>query len=197
MTESEILAKMQARAEGLPFRVTLTSPEQRDLFARELDRAMGDVQRAQQSVGMLNQRNSGIVNDLIQSGKRLTQRTLSWYTRSLQEFGAALSSALQSHTIAIKHMAYSLERTGRQVEEASLQNGEDIHRLQQSLESDIRTIAGRASNAETASLRNQEELLQVKARLERELNAIRKETEVETQALHELKREVDRLRSSR
>ena len=183
MTEAEILAKMQARAEGLPFRVTLTSPEQRDLFGRELDQAMGTVHKAQMSLGKLNQRNPGILNDLIQVGKRLMQRGLSWYTRSLQEFGSALTDALQSHTIAIKHLAFSLERTGRGIEEVSSQSRENIQQLQQRLE--------------TISSRNQEEILQLKALLERDLDAIRKDVQAETQAIHEIKQEIDRLRSSR
>ena len=179
MTEAEILARMQARAEGLPFRVTLTSPEQRDLFGRELDQAMGTVQRAQSGVGRLNQRNPGILNDLIQFGKRLTQRALSWYTRTLHEFGVAVSNALQSHTIALKHLAYSLERTGRSVEEVSAQTRDNILQFEQ--------------RCESISNKTQRDLLQLNARLEQELQALRSAAEAQTQELQQLKREIDQL----
>lgn len=45
-------------------------------------------------VGKLNPRNSGLANQVAQSGKKVMQRSLSWYTRSLHHFHKAVSKAL-------------------------------------------------------------------------------------------------------
>ncbi len=45
-------------------------------------------------VGKLNPRNSGLANHAAQSGKKVMQRSLSWYTRSLHHFHKAVSKAL-------------------------------------------------------------------------------------------------------
>ena len=45
-------------------------------------------------VGKLNPRNGGLANHAAQSAKKFMQRSLSWYTRSLHHFQAAVSQAL-------------------------------------------------------------------------------------------------------
>jgi SAM-dependent methyltransferase len=56
----------------------------------------------QPAVGALNPRRSGLHNKVIQLGKKTLGRSLSWYTRSLQEFGAAVVRALNQTVAALE-----------------------------------------------------------------------------------------------
>jgi hypothetical protein len=134
VTEAEILAKMQDRVEKSEYLAGGRASAQGDLSSDNLNGAINAVRAAGAAIGTLNVRHPGFINNLIQQGKRLIQRTLSWYTRSLRQFSNAVVDALQSHTIAIRQMANSLDRTETRIEELSTLTQQDILELQQSLE---------------------------------------------------------------
>jgi SAM-dependent methyltransferase len=75
--------------------------------------------KAQKAVGELNPRNSGLTNRLVQGGKKLLQRSLSWYTRSLQAFN-------QQAAIAIEEQAQAIAS----IDSSSQQLREEIRRLE-------------------------------------------------------------------
>lgn len=56
----------------------------------------------QPAVGALNPRRSGLHNKVVQLGKKTLGRSLSWYTRSLQEFGSAVVRALNQTVAALE-----------------------------------------------------------------------------------------------
>ncbi len=56
----------------------------------------------QPAVGALNPRRSGLHNKVIQLGKKTLGRSLSWYTRSLQDFSAAVVRALNQTVAAVE-----------------------------------------------------------------------------------------------
>ncbi len=61
----------------------------------ELRRAAATLERVRKEVGILNPRNPGLHNNLIQRAKRLLARSLNWYVRPLNEFNATVSRSLE------------------------------------------------------------------------------------------------------
>ncbi len=155
------------------------------------------VRAAGAAIGTLNVRRPGFINNLIQRGKRLIQRSLSWYTNSLRQFSTTVVDALQSHTIAIRQMADSLDRTETRVEELSTLTQQDILELQQRLEWILTTIGDNGHATETITPRNQEDMLQLKSPLELELSLIKSELQAESLELRAVRQEIDRLRTSK
>jgi hypothetical protein len=198
VTEAEILARMQARVEkSESLGGGLGAPGQGDVTSDNLNVTLYTVRAAGNAIGTLNPRNPGFINKLIQQGKRLIQRSLSWYTRSLHKFSTAVVDALQSHAIAISHTAHSLERTESRIEDLSTQTQQDILELQQRLEWILSTIENKRHAAETVSLRNQEDFVQLKSRLEDELSSLRSDLQAGALELRAVRQEIDRLRNSR
>jgi hypothetical protein len=64
---------------------------------------LASMQIAHRQVGVVNPRNPGPINDLIQILKKSLRRALTWYTRSIIEFQAA----------AIRFLAETVEILGR------------------------------------------------------------------------------------
>jgi len=56
-----------------------------------------DVWHSSSEVGQLNPRNPGLLNQAIQSFKKLLQRSLNWYTRPLQVFHRNVAQAIEQH----------------------------------------------------------------------------------------------------
>ena len=62
---------------------------------------LAEISRTSTGVGQLNPRNPGALNYAIQIFKKVQQRFLSWYTRSLQAFHTAVGHALREQGSAI------------------------------------------------------------------------------------------------
>lgn len=60
-----------------------------------------EVWNSSNAVGQLNPRNAGLLNQAIQSLKRILQRSLNWYTRPLQVFNRNIAQAIEQHGRAI------------------------------------------------------------------------------------------------
>jgi SAM-dependent methyltransferase len=78
-----------------------------------LTKRSSDVWKAQESVGQLNPRNAGPINGLVQGSKKFLQRSLSWYTRSLQAFNLQVATAIEEQGNAI----HSIDRSSQQLRE--------------------------------------------------------------------------------
>jgi len=87
------------------------------------------VREAAAAVGQLNPRNPGLVNYLIQASKRVLRRSLTWYTRPLQEFDSRVTEALQEHGTAIESLQQFASRATRALDE----HGSAVELLQQQL----------------------------------------------------------------
>jgi len=92
--------KAQARVQ--PARVDLSKL---DYFSAELG-------RLRNTVGQLNPRNPGLLNRAIQAFKKLIQRSLSWYTRSLHEYHDRVNQALEFHAHAIASLQQQVLQLG-------------------------------------------------------------------------------------
>jgi 2-polyprenyl-3-methyl-5-hydroxy-6-metoxy-1,4-benzoquinol methylase len=66
-----------------------------------IDRLSEEVWNSSNAVGQLNPRNPGLLNRAIQALKKTMQRSLTWYTRPLQEFHGNVSRAIEEHGRAI------------------------------------------------------------------------------------------------
>ncbi len=83
------------------------------------------LRETKEAVGQLNPRNSGPLNYLAQAAKKTLQRSLTWYTRSLQNFHSQVTKALEDHGSDIN----SLDRSLRQVITEMPRLGGGISRL--------------------------------------------------------------------
>ena len=89
---------------------------------QHLEKISSDVWKAQDEIAKLNPRNPGPLNSVVQSSKKFLQRSLSWYTRSIQAFNHQVANAIEEHGHAIN----SLDRTSQQLRE-------DVRRLETEL----------------------------------------------------------------
>jgi len=78
-----------------------------------LSKISSDVWKAQQAVGQVNPRNAGLANHVAQSAKKFLQRSLTWYTRSLQAFNQRVAAAIEEQGHAIN----TLDRSSKQLHE--------------------------------------------------------------------------------
>ena len=117
--EQYILSAMQThvvrsqqgvQAEGSRKRANIPQPTP---SFENLTKRSADVWKAQESVGQLNPRNAGPVNSLVQGSKKFLQRSLSWYTRSLQAFNHQVAVAIEEQGYAIN----SIDRSTQQLRE--------------------------------------------------------------------------------
>ncbi len=100
------------------------------------ERLLVEVRSSRDEVGQLNPRNPGLLNFFAQALKKIIQRSLTWYTRSLQAFHQKVALALELHGSAIKSVEQSLELHGSAIKpiEQSLElHGSAIESLGQSL----------------------------------------------------------------
>jgi SAM-dependent methyltransferase len=85
-------------------------PDRVDL--EKLDYFSADLCRLRNGVGQLNPRNPGPINRAIQTFKKLIQRSLGWYTRSLHEYHDRLNQALDFHARAIASLQQQVLQQG-------------------------------------------------------------------------------------
>jgi len=120
MDEQEILSSLQAYVDAqcpapLPVEVS-------DIDVSNIGRLSAEVWASREAVGQLNPRNSGLLNRLVQTAKKVLQRSLSWYTRPLQVFHFNVARALEEQGTAIT----SIERALRQLEDRILKIQDEI-----------------------------------------------------------------------
>jgi O-antigen chain-terminating methyltransferase len=114
MDEQEILTALKAHVAR---HQSFSPDEQRPAASRtdvagiglsNISRFSAEVWTAREAVGQLNPRNRGLFNQLAQGFKKVLQRSLSWYTRSLQAFHFKVAQAIEEHGTAINSVERSL-----------------------------------------------------------------------------------------
>ncbi len=116
MEEQEILAALKAyvaRHQGFSPDEQRPAPSPTNVSSINLSnisRLSAEVWTAREAVGQLNPRNRGLINQLAQVFKKALQRSLSWYTRSLQAFHYKVAQAIDEHGTAIDSIERSLAR---------------------------------------------------------------------------------------
>jgi SAM-dependent methyltransferase len=102
MEEQEILSTLRARVaryqEAAPTKLGTTGL---GVDPSRIEMLSAEVWNSSNAVGRLNPRDSGLLNRIIQAGKKLMQRSLSWYTRPLQDFHGSVAQAIEEHGRAI------------------------------------------------------------------------------------------------
>src|ERR1035438_4272752 len=93
-----------------------------------ISRLSTEVWASREAVGQLNPRNSGLLNQLAQAFKKVLQRSLSWYTRSLQAFHLNVARAIEEQGTAIN----SIERSLARLEDELLKVQSDIPAIERS-----------------------------------------------------------------
>ncbi len=63
--------------------------------AAKITKLSADTWAAKEAVGQLNPRNPGLLNRFVQAAKKLMQRSLTWYTRSLDGFHEQVARAIE------------------------------------------------------------------------------------------------------
>jgi hypothetical protein len=74
----------------------------------DLRHAAAAVERLRHAVGIVNPRLPGWRNDLIQRFKKLVARVLTWYTRPLNDFNAAVSQSLEEVVRALDRLSTTM-----------------------------------------------------------------------------------------
>lgn len=116
MEEQEILATLKAhvaRHQGFSpdDQRPISSPtEVSSISLSNISRLSAEVWTAREAVGQLNPRNRGLLDQLAQVLKKALQRSLSWYTRSLQAFHYKVAQAIEEQGTAINSIERSLAR---------------------------------------------------------------------------------------
>jgi hypothetical protein len=116
MDEREILAVLRAyvarHQSSSPDeqRPALTRTDVSSIDLSNISRLSAEVWTAREAVGQINPRNRGLLNQLAQAFKKGLQRSLSWYTRSLQAFHYKVAQAIEEQGTAINSIERSLAK---------------------------------------------------------------------------------------
>lgn len=148
MDEKEILAKLRAhvaerQGPGYKQEAEPSPPEPAAglVASSNISRHVNEVWAARDGVGQLNPRNPGIANELAQRFKRFVQRSLSWYTRSLQNFNLKVARALEEQGTAIISVEQSV---------AAMQR--DLHKLRAETAKALANLPARATGPDALPL---------------------------------------------
>jgi len=140
MDEQEILAALKAYVAR---HQSYSPDEQRPAQSRtdvssinlsNISRLSAEVWTAREAVGQINPRNRGLLNQLAQAFKKALQRSLSWYTRSLQAFHYKVAQAIEEQGTAIN----SIERSLAKLENELRTMQSDIPRHARTVQRDAR-----------------------------------------------------------
>jgi len=88
----------------------------------------------EKTVGVVNPRPPGLLNNLIQSAKKQMQRGLAWYTRPLKQFHSAVIDAILAEAESRKLMEASINLQLNDLSRRSGQQLENISKLEEALE---------------------------------------------------------------
>jgi hypothetical protein len=130
----EILAKIRERVQaraprpvpsqiGTPASDAGTKPVLR-YDTTDLRLNLQDCNLLHNAVGTLNPRNPGLLNRGIQFFKRLMNRSLSWYTRPLHQFHAAVTRTLNEMTKVQDSLDAAVRRLETDIQNRDAQNAE-------------------------------------------------------------------------
>lgn len=133
LSEQDILERMyehinavaKAWPAGAPPLASALPEATDDCDLRRLHQEIGVINSLQAQVGTVNPRGPGLHNQALQALKKSMARSLSWYTRSLRQFQAAVARAMQEQlrlftAILQNHIA----RLDRRVDELSARSDE-------------------------------------------------------------------------
>jgi SAM-dependent methyltransferase len=84
----------------------------------KLQQLAADMWRLKNGVGQLNPRNPGALNRAVQAFKKFLQRSLSWYTRSLNDYHDSVGHAIDYHVHAIAALQEQIAHLGGGLPEA-------------------------------------------------------------------------------
>jgi SAM-dependent methyltransferase len=106
MDEQEIIAVLRAhvarsQSNGSNGDNAVSHGEPSRVDVSKLDYLSSEVWRLSNGVGHLNPRNPGALNRVAQAFKRIIRRSLSWYTRSLQDYHHLVNQSLDYHARSI------------------------------------------------------------------------------------------------
>ena len=117
--EQQIVSALQTHVAHaqIPASAMATSNTARQDIAGDRPSSLSDslyrLRQAQANVGHLNPRHSGLLNRAAQASKKLLQRSLSWYTRSLQMFNSEVTGAFDQVELALEEQRASKEALER------------------------------------------------------------------------------------
>jgi SAM-dependent methyltransferase len=127
--EQYVLSTLQARVAHMEQASRPVEPRSTKLVGRSEDSTLAsltrNLQRAQESVGQLNPRHPGLLNKFVQAGKKTVQRSLNWYTRSLQNFNSQVVTSIQAESDAI----LSVEQQCRELRDEVRRLDGEIYKL--------------------------------------------------------------------
>ena len=86
----------------------------------------------QASVGAINPRSPGLANSAVQAFKKSIQRSLSWYTRSLQDVHAAIGHVFEQQILELAALSDRLEELENQRDVRVLEK--EVQRLKEAVE---------------------------------------------------------------
>jgi len=78
----------------------------------ELDHLNAELWKLRNGVGQLNPRGAGVANRAVQVFKKLVQRSLSWYTRSLNDYHESVNRAIEYHAGALASLQRQVLQLG-------------------------------------------------------------------------------------
>ncbi len=177
----EVLAKIRERVGARVPRPSPSKAERPEATAApqpayfdlgDLKRSLHDCDQLYGAVGSLNPRNPGLHNQFIQFVKKVMRRSLSWYTRPLHQFHAAVTRTLIETTKALDNAQVNiiqLREDSRQLREDSLREVLQLRSEKASLE------ALKQQEASLEELQRQQEasLEALRRRQEESLEALR------------------------
>jgi len=144
LTDREILERMRDHVnatQGGSANVTLPLVRSSRQFAfiadkgvpgYHLGRLRQDVEvvyQLQSAVGTVNPRPPGLANQVIQFSKRLLSRALSWYTRPLHQFQAAVARAFEEQLHALESLQNQVNTAATMNQQRAEAIEEDVQRL--------------------------------------------------------------------
>lgn len=108
MEEQEVLSTLRAHVASYQSRSSNESGTKASIDPRVVEELSAEVWNSSNAVGKLNPRSPGLLNELIQSLKKVLQRSLGWYTRPLQVFHRNVAQAIDLHGQAINSIQRQL-----------------------------------------------------------------------------------------
>ena len=130
----EILAKIRARVQEraprpIPSKIAgevsdTVVESRRGYDTTNLRLNLHDCNLFHNAVGTLNPRNPGLLNQAIQFIKRMMNRSLTWYTRPLHQFHAAVTRTLNEITKALESLDATMRRMETNIQNRDAQNSE-------------------------------------------------------------------------
>lgn len=108
MEEQEVLSTLRAHVTSCQTHSSNQAGTKASISPRAVEELSAEVWNSSNAVGQLNPRNPGLLSEVIQSLKKVLQRSLGWYTRPLQVFHRNVAQAIELHGQAINSIQRQL-----------------------------------------------------------------------------------------